>query len=160
MVEVEGIGIDTVGSAYALRVDELRVDAHRFDDLVQRARAAMSAEQPREAVRALSTAFDLWSGPALADVRDDPALGVEAAALDARRADAEDELARALVESGELKAAIELLERLVVAEPLREQRWGQLMVALHHDGRQTDALRGLPAGCERAGRGGGPRARP
>ncbi len=139
--DMVGVSIDTVGSAYALRVDPLRIDAHRFDDLFERARSAVAEDRPEDAVRDLSTAFDLWSGPALADVRDDPALGVEAAALDARRADAEDELASALVASGEIKAAVDLLERLVVAEPLREPRWEKLMVALHHDGRQTEALR-------------------
>ena len=139
--DVEGLAIDTVGSAYALRIDALRVDAHRFDHLVEQARGALSRDRPDEAVGDLTSAFDLWSGPALADVRDDPGLGVEAAALDARRADAEEELARALVASGDIKAAVTLLERLVAAEPLREPRWEQLMVALHHDGRQTDALR-------------------
>jgi DNA-binding SARP family transcriptional activator/predicted ATPase len=138
---VEGAGIATVGSAYVLQVDADRIDAHRFDALVEAARSALGEGRPRDAVRDLTAAFDLWSGPALANVRDDPALAVEAAALDARRADAEDDLASALVAAGDTKAAIDLLERLVVDDPLREPRWGQLMVALHRDGRQTDALR-------------------
>jgi DNA-binding SARP family transcriptional activator/predicted ATPase len=138
---VEGATIETVGSAYVLQVEAGRVDAHRFDALVGAARDALDEGRPRDAVRDLTAAFDLWSGPALANVRDDPALGVEAAALDARRADAEDDLASALVAAGDTKAAIDLLERLVADDPLREPRWGRLMVALHRDGRQTDALR-------------------
>jgi predicted ATPase len=124
-----------------LQVDDDRVDARRFDALVDHAQTALGEGRPRDAVGALAAAFELWSGPALANVRDDPALAIEAAALDARRVDAEDDLARSLVAAGDVKAAVDLLERLVVAEPLRESRWGQLMVALHRDGRQTDALR-------------------
>ncbi len=90
---------------------------------------------------ALTEALDLWAGPALASVRDDAGLAVEAAALDARRADAEDDLARALLAAGRAGAAVDLLERLVVADPLREGRWGQLMMALHRDDRQAEALR-------------------
>jgi predicted ATPase/DNA-binding SARP family transcriptional activator len=141
LADVDGATIETVGSAYVLHVDADRVDAHRFDALVGHAQAALGRRDPRDAVRALTDARDLWSGPALANVRDDPLLGVEAAALDARRTDAEDDLARALIAGGDIKPAVELLERLVAAEPLRERRWGQLMVALHRDGRQTDALR-------------------
>jgi DNA-binding SARP family transcriptional activator len=141
LTDVDGAAIETVGSAYVLRVDDDRVDAHRFDALVAVARSALDEDRPRDAVRDLSAAFDLWSGPALANVRDDPALAVEAAALDARRADAQDDLASALVAAGDTKAAIDVLERLVVDDPLREPRWGRLMVALHRDGRQTDALR-------------------
>jgi DNA-binding SARP family transcriptional activator len=141
LVEVPHAAIDTVGSGYALLVDDDDIDAHRFDGLVARARSALGDERAADAVADLTAAFALWSGPALADVRDDPGLGLEAAALDARRADAEDELARAQVAAGEIDAAVTLLERLVAAEPLRESRWGQLMVALHRAGRQTDALR-------------------
>jgi DNA-binding SARP family transcriptional activator len=141
MVGTEGMGIDTVGSAYVLQVDADRVDAHRFDALAGAARCALDEGRPRDAVRDLTAAFDLWSGPALANVRDDPELAIEAAALDARRADAQDDLASALVAAGDTTAAIDLLERLVVDDPLREPRWGRLMVALHRAGRQTDALR-------------------
>ena len=135
------VAIETVGSAYVLRAEAGAVDAGRFDALADEARAASGRRDPAAAVRALTDALALWSGPALADVRDDALLGVEAAALDARRADAEDDLARALLAAGEAGAAVDLLERLVAAEPLRERRWGQLMVALHRDGRQADALR-------------------
>jgi predicted ATPase/DNA-binding SARP family transcriptional activator len=137
---VEGAAIETVGSAYVLRVAPGAVDAARFDDLVEQGRASL-ADDAAAAARTLAEGLDLWDGPALANVRDDPALAVEAAALDARRVDAEDDLARALLAAGEVTAAVDLLERLVAAEPLRERRWAQLMVALHRDGRQAAALR-------------------
>jgi DNA-binding SARP family transcriptional activator/predicted ATPase len=133
--------IETVGRGYVLHVADDAVDAHRFDRLVDDAQVLLGEGDAGAAVSALSEALDLWSGPALADVRDDPQLAVEAAALDARRADAEDHLARALVAAGETGRAVELLERLVAEDPLRERRWAQLMMALHRDGRQAAALR-------------------
>ena len=138
---VDGTGIETVGSAYVLHAPDGTVDAHHFDHLAGAARASLAAGDAGPAMAALTEALDLWAGPALASVRDDAGLAVEAAALDARRADAEDDLARALLAAGRAGAAVDLLERLVVADPLREGRWGQLMMALHRDDRQAEALR-------------------
>lgn len=138
---IAGTGIETVGSAYVLHAPDGTVDADRFDRLAATARAALAADDPGPAVEALAGALDLWAGPALASVRDDAGLAIEAAALDARRADAEDDLARALLAADRAGAAVDLLERLVAADPLREGRWGQLMMALHRDGRQAEALR-------------------
>ncbi|MER7083425.1 AfsR/SARP family transcriptional regulator, partial [Saccharopolyspora kobensis] len=54
-------------AGYRLLVDE--VDAHRFEELVDRARAAGS---PRVRADLLDDALGLWRGPAYADFADSP----------------------------------------------------------------------------------------
>ena len=52
-----------------------------------------------------------------------------------------EDLADARLAMGDHAAIIGELESAVAAEPLRERRWAQLMVALYRSGRQADALR-------------------
>jgi predicted ATPase/DNA-binding SARP family transcriptional activator len=53
---------------------------------------------------------------------------------------AQELLAEALLEAGHHAVALDLLEPLVVAYPLHEQFWGQLVVARYRCGRQAEAL--------------------
>jgi class 3 adenylate cyclase/tetratricopeptide (TPR) repeat protein len=53
----------------------------------------------------------------------------------------EEVLADARLARGEHAALVGDLEQAVAAEPLRERRWAQLMLALYRYGRQADALR-------------------
>ena len=53
---------------------------------------------------------------------------------------AEDRIGAWLALGGHAQAAAEL-EAMVAARPLRERRWGQLIVATYRCGRQADALR-------------------
>jgi predicted ATPase/DNA-binding SARP family transcriptional activator len=121
--------------------DRPPVDAHRFTALCTRAAHMRAGGCARGAVGLLEAALALWSGDALAQVRGDPELAAEAAALDDERRSAEDALADALVAAGEIERALALLGRLVNDDPLRERRWALLMIALTRAGRQTDALR-------------------
>jgi DNA-binding SARP family transcriptional activator/predicted ATPase len=141
------VRIETVPGGYALRRDDpgrglpAPIDVDEARACVDRAAAARAAGQPAEAAADLSSALALWRGPALSDLRDDPALAAEAATLDDERRAAEDALADALTAAGDLDRAVALLGRLVNEEPLRERRWALLMTALTRAGRQTDALR-------------------
>jgi DNA-binding SARP family transcriptional activator/predicted ATPase len=136
-----GDGIATVAGGYVLQVDESAVDAHRFARLSGAADEARLGGRAPLAAERLAEALGLWSGPALAGLRDDPELRSEAEALDDQRRDAEERWADALIEAGDLDRALAVLGPLVNAEPLRERRWALLMLALARAGRQTDALR-------------------
>src|SRR6185312_8358701 len=83
----------------------------------------------------------LWRGPPFAEA----SLEGDAAVLRTRLA----ELREAAVDDnvewelrlGHHAEVVGELEAMVAATPLRERRWGQLMVALYRCGRQGDALR-------------------
>jgi predicted ATPase len=145
------VQIETLPGGYALTVRGAAdaadgavgspIDAQRFVALCARAARERSEGRARHAIGSLTDALDLWTGDALADLRRDPMLDAEAAALHDQRRDAEDALAAALVAAGEIDRAVTLLGRLVNDDPLRERRWALLMIALTRAGRQTDALR-------------------
>ncbi len=126
---------------YVLEIEPEQVDALRVERMVADARAAMASGDPATASRTFAEALALWRGEALADL----ALGDGVLPLKARW----DELHLTAVEDrvdaelalGNHAAQVAELEALVAAEPLRERRWGQLMLALYRSGRQADALR-------------------
>jgi predicted ATPase/DNA-binding SARP family transcriptional activator len=142
LATVDGVVIESAPGGYVLRARPAAVDALLFAQLCDEATSAEQAGLgPAATADLLAAALDLWSGDALADLRDDPHLGPEAQALDDQRRDAEERHASALVEAGHLDRAVALLAGLVNDEPLRERRWALLMTALTRAGRQADALR-------------------
>ncbi|MDT7704866.1 MAG: hypothetical protein QOG20_473 [Pseudonocardiales bacterium] len=125
----------TRDDGYVLQVSPDEIDAVRFERLLAAGRRAA----PERAHRLLVEASDLWTGPALAGVKQAFARD-EANRLDSLR-----------VECAELKAAADLqlglhhevaseLETLVFRNPLREPLSRLLMVALYRCGRQSEAL--------------------
>jgi DNA-binding SARP family transcriptional activator len=125
---------------YRLEVDPERVDAARFQRLVATAHG-VAAANPAEAARLLGEALGLWRGPALAEFADQAWAQAEAARLEELRRAAVEELAELRLAAGGHAELVGELEALVAAEPLRERRRGQLMLALYRSGRQADALR-------------------
>ena len=124
---------------YLLHADREEVDAECFATLVQEARA-VSPIDPEAAVRLYRRADELWRGPALADLDEQPALRGEISHLDELRAAATEErivVELALAHQADLVAE---LEALTAANPLREGLWAHLMTALYRSGRQADAL--------------------
>lgn len=139
--EVGDVRIETVAPGYTLHADRANVDATRFVDLVALARGDLADGNASAAVDRLRAAVALWSGAALGDAGAGGPLAADAAALEQARRDAEEHLADALIEAGDLPAALALAGRLVNDDPLREHRWWQLVVSLARSGRQADALR-------------------
>ncbi|KAB8194687.1 tetratricopeptide repeat protein [Nonomuraea phyllanthi] len=121
-------------AGYVIDPEPGQLDVREFSALVTGAES-----EPDTAVGRLREALALWRGPAFA--------GVHAAYTDAARARLEDRRLGALERLAELELAAgrheQLLDQLageVAAHPLRERLARQLMLALHHAGRQADAL--------------------
>src|SRR3954454_6722643 len=121
---------------YELQVDPQAIDSVRFERLLAEAR---EVDPARAAARA-ADALALWRGPAFADFTFAGFAHEEIVRLDELRQEAEEERMAAQLAAGRGAELIGELEALVAAEPLREQRWGQLMLALYRAGRQADAL--------------------
>jgi predicted ATPase/DNA-binding SARP family transcriptional activator len=124
---------------YVLDVRPGQVDAWRFEQLVDEARAAR--ENPERVAEALRLAVGLFTGPALGDLADRDFARPEARRLDEARLTAIEDLADAELALGQPAVALSRLEPHVGAHPLRERAWGQLMLALYRLGRQAEALR-------------------
>lgn len=138
------LGADTVAteaSGYVLRVDRDAIDAHRFERLVHRGRAALDAGDASTARAAFADALSLWRGEPLDDLGDGEVRASQRARLEELRTLAQEGNAEAAIALGHHLDALPELEALVAEFPFREALWAQLMLALYRSGRQADALR-------------------
>jgi DNA-binding SARP family transcriptional activator len=131
--------IASEGGGYALRIAADAVDAWRFEQLVQRAAAA----EPAVAAALLGEALSLWRGPALAEYAGEPWADAGAVRLTQLRDIAREQLLDARLGSGEAAVLVPELTALVDDNPLREERWRLLALALYRANRQADALAAL-----------------
>ena len=134
--------IASAGSGYALRLPPDAVDAWWFEQLVQEAATAAGGDPPR-AADLLTEALGLWRGPALSEYAGEPWAEAEIARLTELRAVARERLLAARLDRGEAALLVPELEALVADEPLREERWRLLVLALYRAHRQADALAAL-----------------
>jgi len=126
----------TQGAGWILAESE--VDAARYKSAARLGRDAAAAGDTSQALARFEEALALWRGtPELPDGRrgtSEKTRWVEShAALVEDRADA-------LLATGRAAEVIGDLEGAVADAPLRERRWGQLMLALYRAGRQGEAL--------------------
>lgn len=126
---------------YVLALDDVLVDTAEFEREVASGSARLAGGERRSAAAALREALALWRGRALQDVADRPWAQPEAARLEELREFALEQLLRARLEAGEHEHVAADAEAAVTDQPLREQRWAILMLALYRCGRQADALR-------------------
>ena len=133
--------IETTGSGYRLAISPDNVDVHRFEKLLRSSSEAMVGGDLRRAAEDTTAALALWRGSPLPDLADEPIGMAEAERLAEMRRTAEERNFAARLALGEDAEAVAELEIAVAAEPLRERRWEQLMVALYRSGRQSEALR-------------------
>ena len=128
------------GTGYALDVQPDQLDTTRLAALTALGRARLAGGHPDEAVSLLSEALGLWRGEPYADWPDAEFATTERRRLAEIRVSALETLLEARLTSGGQSEAIPELERLVAEEPLRENWWRLLMLALYRAGRQGDAL--------------------
>ena len=132
--------LKTRSPGYVLELAPRDVDAHRFRQLVEDARAVLPHD-PAQARRLLAAALALWRGPALGDFE-----YAEFAAAEIRGLEEERLAAIELLHTAELALehhleVIPKLSSLVTEHPYREQLHALLITALYRSGRQADALR-------------------
>ncbi|MFI8849283.1 BTAD domain-containing putative transcriptional regulator [Streptomyces sp. NPDC053499] len=131
--------IETVGTAYALRIPRANVDVHRFEDTLRTVREAPSGQ----AAGALSEALSWWRGEPYADLDASPWLTPERARLTELHRQAVELRARAMLDLGRGAPLVPELEAFATAHPWRERAWVLLAHALYQSGRQVDALASL-----------------
>jgi hypothetical protein len=135
-----GPAIVTLPDGYCLQAAPGVVDAVLAESLIGQARQEMAGGDPAGAARLLRRALALWRGPALGEFAGRPSAAAGALRLDELRETAREDLFDAELALGRHHEVAGDLEALVASSPLRERRWGQLMVALYRDGRQAEAL--------------------
>jgi WD40 repeat protein/serine/threonine protein kinase len=123
---------------YLLRADPEEVDALRFEGLLRKARGTVT--EPRSAAVTLAEALELWRGPALADLADEPSLSGDITRLEELHLQAVEEKTAVELDLGHHAQMAAELETLTRIHPLRERLWGELMLALYRLNRQAEAL--------------------
>src|SRR3954447_23889860 len=116
---VEDVIVSSKGG-YALKVDAERVDALRFERLVEEGRAALSDDDPARAARLLRSALALWRGPVLGDLAYEQFAEDGAARLEELRLEAVEERIEADLARGRHVELVAELGGLVREHPLRE----------------------------------------
>ncbi|MDP1794663.1 MAG: BTAD domain-containing putative transcriptional regulator, partial [Acidimicrobiales bacterium] len=125
--------------SYAL-VPDGPVDRDEFVRHVASGRAALVVGNHDAATRDFAAALAHWRGDAFPELTDSDRGRTVVAALDELRRSTEEDAFEAALSCGRHQEVTPDLEAAVIAEPMRERRWGQLMVALYRSGRQADAL--------------------
>lgn len=125
---------------YALRLPPGAVDAWRFEELLDEARALAD---PRDARARLDEALALWRGPAFAEVADEPWAAAETARLNELRLVARELHIAAGLRLGNPATVVPEAELLTRDHPMREEGWRLHALALWSSGRQADALAAL-----------------
>ncbi|WP_433872182.1 BTAD domain-containing putative transcriptional regulator [Saccharopolyspora sp. CA-218241] len=144
-----GTRLVTVPYGYRLAVGPGELDAHRFDDLAARGHRALEAGEHAAAVRALEAALRLWRGPMWAGLEHVPALAAESMRWEERRLEVQDRYFDAVLGTGGHRDVLPRIRAAVRDDPLRESTWARLLLALHQDGRSTEALRTYAAARRR-----------
>ncbi len=132
--------IHTHGCGYEIEVRDAELDLHVFRDLDERGHAAMADRDFDTTARLLTKAMSLWAGTPFGDMPHTVPIDSETARWLERRTAAQTSLIDARLRLGQHRDVIADLKALTIKDPLNENTWGQLMLALHRSGRRADAL--------------------
>ena len=135
-----GSAISRADNGYRLETPPERVDAAKFDLLVERARREPKTTQSigREL---LTEALGLWRGTAFEGLDSVPFVAARRAGLEAARMAALEGRIAADLNAGAGGELVAELEGLVTEHPFNEGLWGHLIIALYRSGSQAAALR-------------------
>ena len=126
---------------YRLGLPKDAIDVGRFERRCARGRALLASGHPGAAVAQLARGLELWRGEPLLDLANGPDGVTESVRLRELKAEAEEDLFEGRLQLGEHHHLVADLWPAVEAEPLRQRRWAQLMLALYRSNRQLEALR-------------------
>ncbi|MGO8871749.1 MAG: AfsR/SARP family transcriptional regulator [Acidimicrobiales bacterium] len=138
------IGRDRIvrrSGGYLLVADDWELDAATFRSEAASGTRELAKGHAESATTQLNRALERWRGPPLMDAGEMAWAQGPRAGLEELRLTSEESLVEARLALGEHQALITTIESAVLEEPLRERRWGQLMLALYRSGRQAEALR-------------------
>jgi DNA-binding SARP family transcriptional activator len=135
--QTSGVALESIGGGYRIRVDQDRVDAHRFRRLVSESARVRDLARRDEL---LSDALALWRGPALADAVGDRLREQLCAELNELRMHAIEESMSTRLALGRHAEVVPVLARLTATHPLRERLAELHIAALYRAGRTADAL--------------------
>jgi DNA-binding SARP family transcriptional activator/class 3 adenylate cyclase len=127
--------------SYRITVDPGELDVIDFESAVAAGHLALRQGSLRQAADQFELGLGFWRGPALADVSGAGWAQGEIARLEEMRFGTEESLLDARMALGLHREVVAAAEAAANAQPLREQRWATLMLALYRSGRQADALR-------------------
>ena len=125
---------------YQIRVQDGELDLARFEAMQDAAREAAGAGEWDKAAGLLRGALSLWRGEPLTDVQSDLLTLRDLPRLAELRLQALEALSEAGLRLGHGPAVIAELRRLTAEYPLRERLHALLMLALHGEGQQAEAL--------------------
>ncbi|MFI9504575.1 BTAD domain-containing putative transcriptional regulator [Nocardia sp. NPDC052566] len=138
MQSVDSGILESVDSSYRLNIDRGAVDAYIFEDRVEQA-LALYPSAPSVVAVMLTEALAMWRGDALADVDDGPFVASKTEELRHLRATAREILLSAWLDTGQDRRVILNARRFLDADPLNEQLWESLIVALRRANRYAEA---------------------
>lgn len=130
----------TRAPGYLMRVSPQQIDAYMFEALFERGRQFLARGDAEEASRVLREALAMWSRPILANVAQGPLLEAHVVHLTELRSRALELRIQADAALGRYRELIGELRGLIIAEPLNEWMYAQLIVALSRCGRRSEAL--------------------
>jgi DNA-binding SARP family transcriptional activator len=134
-----GARIESAAGAYRIRIEpgELDLDLARL--ALDAAERAARAGDTAAAAERLTGALRLWRGRPYGGLDHDWAVPAVAAA-DQLHARIRSRLADVYAAAGRHDEAVVLARALAEEDPLREDAWARLVLALHHSGRRAEAL--------------------
>lgn len=138
--------LESVDSSYRLNIRRDAVDAHQFEHRVEQS-LALYPGAPSVVAAMLTEALAMWRGDALVDVDDGPFIASKIEELRHLRATAREVLLSAWLDTKQDRRVILNARRFLDAEPLNEQLWESLIVALRRADRYPEANKAYRDAC-------------
>ncbi|MGQ0778715.1 MAG: BTAD domain-containing putative transcriptional regulator [Pseudonocardiales bacterium] len=125
---------------YRIQAEFDQLDVLQFLKSAAMGRDLLDENRYEEAANYLHGALELWRGPALADLADEPFAEGELVVLEESRLVATEARIEADLALGRAEEIVGELNSLVMSHPYRERFRGLLMLALYRSGRQAESL--------------------